>query len=58
MVRDRANFNFSSKFQKLIGHTLLVSVNADTKSQLHIFPFDRVTYLDVQTILVYKVNVW
>ena len=34
-----------------------MSVNANTKFQLHIFPIDRVTALNVHQILVQKFNV-
>ena len=34
-----------------------MSVNADNKFQLHIFPIDRVIELNVQLILAYKFNV-
>ena len=32
-----------------------MSVNAETKSHLHIFPFDRVTELNIQ-VVVYKLK--
>ena len=46
------------KFVKLFGYALRMSVNADNKFQLHIFPIDRVTALNVHKILVYKFKVW
>ena len=43
MVRDRANFLKKSFFLKLNGYTLWMSASVDTKLQLHISPFSRVT---------------
>ena len=40
------------------GYVLWMSVNADTKFQLHLFPIDRVTELNVHWMLVYIFNVW
>ena len=39
-------------------NVLSMSVNADTKFQAHICPFNRVTTLNVHEILVYQFNIW
>ena len=42
MVRDRANVKIYENFKILIGNVSYMSVNADSKFELHILPFDRV----------------
>ena len=42
MVRDRANVKIYENFKFSLEMCSYMSVNADSKFKLHIFPFDRV----------------